>query len=369
MKRRDFLKQTSMLPLGATAGATGLVSLTSVFGQQTPIKKFQAPSPMMVGLNAFSFAKELNNATKRGQSGMSLDQLLDYCADPAHRFDAVDITGYYFPNYSANDASVPPDRFVDDLKRRASDMGLAISGTGIGNSFTGVPFDREGKAGIVFSPDEGGDRATISNDVKRIKAWIEVAARLGAPVLRVFIGLEPSYLMIEHIKPDDPDKEAKAKKLAAWRVKTMKPMVDDLSEVIEHGKRFGVIIGIQNHGDFLKTADETIELLKAVNSEWIGLIVDTGYFNTADCYIDIEKVMPYAVNFQIKEFVRHCPTPYTTPLLRPIDLDRLMAIIRRAEYRGYLPIETLSAGKTSYEPYKEIPPFLERVRQAIAKSA
>ncbi len=235
MKRRNFLKQTSILPLYATASATGLGTLASVFGQQAPTKKFEASSPMMVGLNAYSFAEELNNAMKRGQPGMSLDQLLDYCVDPAHRFDAVDITGYYFPNYSANDASVPTDQFVDDLKRRAADMGLAISGTGIGNSFTGVPFDREGKAGIVFSNDEGGDRDAVSNDVKRIKAWIEVAARLGAPVLRVFIGLEPSYLMTEHIKPNDPDKEAKAKKLAAWRAKTIKPMVDDLSEVVEHG--------------------------------------------------------------------------------------------------------------------------------------
>lgn len=385
MQRRNFLQQTSMIPLCAAVGATGLGTLPSVFGQQTPVKKFHAPKPMMVGLNAYSFAKELNNAGKRGGksggkkssgtndgksggAGMTLDQLLDYCVDPAHRFDAVDITGYYFPNYSADEASIPPDRFVEDLKRRAADLGLAISGTGIGNSFTGVPFDRQGKEGVVFSTDEGGDRVAIEKDIQRIKAWVEVAARLGSPVLRVFIGLEPSYLMAEHIKPDDPHRAEKAKKLAAWRVKTMKPMVDDLRKVVEYGKQFGVIIGIQNHGDFLKTADETIELLKDIDSEWIGLIVDTGYFNTPDCYVDIEKVMPYGVNFQVKEFVRSCPSPYMTPKFQPIDLDRLIGIVRRTDYRGYLPIETLSAGKESYEPYKEVPPFLERVRQAIKKS-
>lgn len=145
-------------------------------------------------------------------------------------------------------------------------------------------------------------------------------------------------------------------------------MIDDLRKVVEYGKQFGVIIGIQNHGDFLKTADETIELLKAVDSEWIGLIVDTGYFNTPDCYVDIEKVMPYGVNFQVKEFVRYCPSPYMTPKFQPIDLDRLFGIVRRSDYRGYLPIETLSAGKDSYEPYKEVPQFLERVRQAIKKA-
>ena len=404
IQRRDFLRKTSAIPLCAIAGATNFGTLASALGDALPVKKFHAPRPLMVGLNAYSFAKELNDAGKRGGksggkkasgtsggkkdsgtnggkkssgtsegkssgTGMTLDQLLDYCVDPAHRFDAVDITGYYFPNYSATEATVPPDRFVDDLKHRAADLGLAISGTGVGNSFTGVPFDRQGKEGIVFSTDEGGDRAAIENDIQRIKAWVEVAARLGAPVLRVFIGLEPSYLMTEHIKPDDPQKEEKAMKLAAWRVKTIKPLVDDLRNVVEYGKQFGVIIGIQNHGDFLKTADETIVLLTAVDSDWIGLIVDTGYFNTHDCYVEIKKVIPYGVNFQVKEFVRYSPSPYMTPKFQPIDLDRLIGIVRKSGYRGYLPIETLSAGKESYEPYTEIPPFLKRVRQAIAKSA
>ncbi len=113
-------------------------------------------------------------------------------------------------NYSATEATVPPDSFVDEIKNRARDLGLAICGTGIGNSLTGVPFDRAGKAGVVFSTDEGGDRAVIAKEVQRIKAWIEVAARLGAPVLRVFTGLEPSYLMKEHIKSNDPHQDVPA---------------------------------------------------------------------------------------------------------------------------------------------------------------
>jgi sugar phosphate isomerase/epimerase len=301
---------------------------------------------------------------------MTLFELLDYCADPAHRFDAVDVTGYYFPNYSASEATVPSDKFVDELKTRASDLGLPISGTGVGNSFTGVPFDREGKNGGGWSTDEGGDRAKIEKDIERIKAWIEIAARLGAPVLRVFSGLEPSYLMKEHISPDDPEKEEKAGKLKAWRTEAFKRMAEDLGVVTEYGRQFGVIIGIQNHGDFLRTADETIELLAAVNSKWLGCIVDTGYFLTPDPYVDIEKVMPYGVNFQIKEYARVSPSDYMTPEFRPIQLNRLMEIVRRSDYRGYLPIETLSAGKTErYDPYKEIPPFLKQVREAIKATA
>ena len=337
--------------------------------QEKPVTKFHAPKPFQVGLNAYSFAKELNNVAKNRGPGMSIPQLLEFCADPAHRFDAVDLTGYYFPNYSATEATVPPDKFIDEVKQRASDLGLAICGTGVGNSFTGVPFDREGKNGIVFSTDEGGDRKAIEKDIERIKAWIEVAARLGAPVLRVFTGLEPSYLMKEHIAPDDPDKTEKARKLDAWRAVTFKQMVEDLNVVVEHGKQFGVIVGIQNHGDFLKTASETIELLKAVNSAWIGVIVDTGYFLTPDPYVDMELVMPYAVNYQIKEFVRESPTEYQVADFQPIDLDRLMKIVRKSGYQGYLPIETVAAGKAGQSsPYEDVPAMLERVRTAITKS-
>jgi sugar phosphate isomerase/epimerase len=369
LNRRTFLKKAPVF--SAALSAAGLSCIRPAFGQQAPVTKFHAPSPMMVGLNAFSFGRMLNAVAKgRKGPGMSLFQLLEYCADRLHRFDAADITGYYFPGYSATEATVPPDKFVADVKRRAADLGIAISGTGIGNSFTGVPFDREGKKGIVFSKDEGGERANIVKDLARIKAWIEVAARLGAPVLRVFAGLEPSYLMKEHIAPSDPEKEKKSLKLNAWREEIFKWLVDDLSEMVEHGKQFGVIIGIQNHGDFLKTADETIELLKAVNSKWIGVIVDTGYFLTPDPYADIRRVLPYAVNFQIKELVRVCPSQYMPAPLKPTDLTRLMKIIRRSGYHGYLPIETLSAGKTSrYEPLKDVPKFLKQVREAISKTA
>ena len=415
LNRREFLHSASLL---AGCTATG----STVFAQTKPNTRFEAPSPYLVGLNAYSFSKQLNAAVRQSGGGrkgvggkrsgggkaarsglgkaggsrqgegsgqdkrtdgggrksgggkaasqMTLPGLIAYCVEPEHKFDAVDLTGYYFPNYSATEATVPPDRFVDDIKRRSHDLGLAICGTGIGNSLTGVPFDREGKKGIVFSTDEGGDRALIATEVQRIKAWIQVAARLGATVLRVFTGLEPSYLMKEHIKPNDPQKEEKSQRLAAWRAETFKRMVDDLSEVVEYAKQFGVTIGIQNHGDFLKMASETIELVSAVNSDWIGVIVDTGYFLTPDPYIDIAEVLPWAVNFQIKEYVRKCPSQYQASEFHPIDMTRLMQIVRSSAYRGYLPIETVAAGNSGpVDPYKDVPALLGKLRAAIKETA
>ena len=42
----------------------------------------------------------------------------------------------------------------------------------------------------------------------------------------------------------------------------------------------------------LQTADQCIKVLKAVDSKWVGLIVDTGNFKTDDPYADIEAVTP-----------------------------------------------------------------------------
>ena len=78
-------------------------------------------------------------------------------------------------------------------------------------------------------------------------------------------------------------------------------IADDLRECTEHGKEHGVIIGVQNHGDFLRTSDDLIELVGLVDSPWCGAIVDTGYFRSADPYVDMKKAAPYAVNWQVSK--------------------------------------------------------------------
>ena len=78
-------------------------------------------------------------------------------------------------------------------------------------------------------------------------------------------------------------------------------IADDLIECAAHGEKHGVVIGVQNHGDFLRTADDQLKLISMVNSKWCGAIVDTGYYMTSDPYVDMEKAAPYAVNWQVKQ--------------------------------------------------------------------
>ncbi len=76
----------------------------------------------------------------------------------------------------------------------------------------------------------------------------------------------------------------------------------------------------------------------AVNEEWFGLVLEIGSYSQHDPYEEVSKNIRHAVNWQINENVHHFGTQ------KPVDLERLKAIIRGSDYQGYYPIETLRPG-------------------------
>ena len=257
---------------------------------------------LKLALNAYSFDKPLMAHT------MTLDDVVHFCAQ--HRVDALNATGYYFPGYPA----APPDEYVYNLKKTAFLNGVQLSGTGVRNDFA-VP-----------------DASARKRDVQMVKDWIEVASKLGAPVLRVFSG--------------------KARPEGYTFDQALQWMIADFKECAEYGKHHGVIVGLQQHNDFLKTADETIRVINAVDSPWFGDILDVGSLHANDPYQEIEKLVPYAVSWQLKEKVADQPT----------DLKRIKNIIDKVGYRGVLPLEALGAG----DPRDRISSFLEQIRTAFS---
>jgi len=306
--RRDFLKHAGLRPLPAAGTWHG----AAAFAKTQPIKRARGPL-LKVSLNAYSFSKLLNDKVKRhAATGIDLFELVDFCAK--HNFDGIDATGYFFPGYPA----VPSDDYVNELKRRAFELGVGISGTGVRNNFT--------------QPDKTKRAA----DVQHIKEWVEVASRLGAPVLRVFADTQMKDLSWEQVA------KGYKEQVAEW-------IATDLRECAAHGKKHGVLIGVQNHGDFLETGEHLLTLINMVDSEWCGAIVDTGYFKSKDSYEDMARVAPYAVNWQVKQ------SPFGAESHVPLDLKKFVGIVRSSGYRGYLPIETLSTKAKDYDPFAVVP--------------
>lgn len=266
----------------------------------------QKGTRIKIGLNAYSFNKPLMAGT------MKLADVIDYCADQG--IDGVDLTGYYFPGYP----NVPSDQYLYALKRRAFVNGVTITGTGVRNDFALV------------------DPSSRRGHIQLVKDWVDVAAKLGADMVRVFSGRElPKGYTFDQV--------------LQW-------MVPAFQECARYGADHGVSIGLQHHDDFLKTADETIRLVKAVDSDWFSVILDVGSLRQGDPYEEIEKLLPYATNWQIKEHVW-----YGTRKV-DIDLPRLRTLIERGGYRGFTPIEALGEG----DAREVMNIFLAKVRRAFA---
>lgn len=296
--RRNFLKTMATVPAAAGLGVfTG--TLNAAIAKDETSHKFK------LSLNLYSF----NTLLQKGE--VDLNEMLRFCAK--YNFDAIDPTGYYFPGYP----EVPDDEYINEFKRKAFLLGLDISGTGIRTDFA--------------DPDV----VKRKTDVAMTKKWIEAAAKLGIPNLRIFAGTHKH----EGFSRDQ---------VFEW-------MAKDIRECCNYGKKFGVIIAIQNHNDFLKTADDVDRIFEMVDSEWLGLNLDIGSYRIKDPYEEIAQNIRYAVTWQVKENV------WLRGIETPTDFVKLFSIIKKAGYRGYLPLETLGEG----DPYEKVPDLLSRVQVAL----
>ncbi|HQS56352.1 MAG: xylose isomerase, partial [Bacteroidetes bacterium 24-39-8] len=257
---------------------------------------------LKLSLNAYSFNDMLKSKS------MSIEELIDFCAQMG--FEGIDLTGYYFPGYP----QVPSDEFLYKIKRRAHLAGLSISGTGIKNDFAQLDAEKRKK------------------DIQLVKDWIIVAAKLGAPVIRIFSGV-------------DIPKGYSWEVIATW-------MAKDIQECVDFGKSQGVIVALQNHNDFIKNALEVQDLFKLVNREWFGLVLDIGSYQQGDPFSQIQATIPLAVNWQLKEEM------YQDGKAVKTDVAKILKMILSSNYRGFIPIETLGKG----DPKQKVAQFLKEIK-------
>ncbi len=244
---------------------------------------------------------------------MDIFDMLRWAADIG--FQAVDITGYYFDGYPHK----PEPSYLYRIKRQAHALGIEISGTGIRNDFT-IP-----------------EKALRMKEKERVMDWIHVAADLGAPVLRIFAGQE--------------------KREGYTRAQVNEWFIQDVYDCVREGQSNGVIIGLQNHNDYMINSVVVTEIMNAITNPWFGLILDTGSYRQEDPYKAIEKTASYAVNWQVKEKIFVDGKEVET------DIPRLFSIIRHSGYHGYVPIETLGAG----DPKTKIKALYDQVIPELIK--
>jgi sugar phosphate isomerase/epimerase len=256
-----------------------------------------------ISLNAYSFTRPLL------AHEMNLKELFQFAAETG--FMGVDLTAYYIPGYP----EVPEDKTLFDIKRMALLQGLAITGTGVRNDFTSA------------------DPEVRAKEIDLVKNWIVAAAKMGAPYVRVFAGRE---------SPEGHTRD----EIKTW-------IIEAFQECADFASSYGVMVTFQNHNDFIVATEDVIDIIEGVHSEWFGFMLDIGSLPVPDPYKDIERLIRYAVTWQVKENVN------TNEGSVPTDFARLMKIVNEHNYQGFFPLETLGEG----DPREKVKALYKKVME------
>ncbi|MCP4175041.1 MAG: sugar phosphate isomerase/epimerase [Fuerstiella sp.] len=305
--RRHFLSAAA----ATTAYSLLPLSSSSIVAAADPPVRNGKPL-LKLSLAAYSFNKffaRRGTPEQIAAAEMTLEKFIDYCAEQG--LGAAELTGYYFPQEVTTE-------YLLSLRQRTHRLGLDISGTAIGNDFCLVS-------------GEARDR-----QLAECRRWIDYAAIMGAPAIRIFAGKVPQG-----------DSEEAA----------VERCVDGINQSLDYAATRGVFLALENHGGITSTPEQLLKIVDSVKSSpWFGVNFDSGNFRTDDPYRDLERIAPYAVNAQVKVMLHTADRKQAYPA----DLSKVIRILQNASYRGYVALEF-----EERNPFEEIPKVLKQLRDLI----
>lgn len=255
-----------------------------------------------LSLAAYSRRQDLDSGR------MDLFQFIDWCSEMD--LAGVELTSYYFKKDFDK-------TYLHELKRRAFSKGLTVSGTAIRNNFCLPPGPRKEK------------------EVAQVKQWIDHAAELSAPHIRIFAG--------------DLPKDADKADGIEW-------VADGIKEVLAHAAERAVFLGLENHGGITaRVADHLAICDKVGPHPWFGINLDTGNYRM-NAYEELAMAAPRAVNVQIKVDIVG-----EGGRLEPVDLGKIRSILEKAGYKGWIVLEY--EGKAN--PVEAAPDWIAKMKQTF----
>lgn len=282
MNRRDFFQQTTALG-AATLAPSSLLATPPV------------ASPFKLGLSTYSY---WHFKTPK----VPIENVIDEAARLG--IEGVDILHRQMDNED--------NAYLQKLKRHAFVNGVDLICLSIHQSFV--------------SPDAAERQKNIDHTLH----CIELAYKLGIPSIRLNSGRWNTIksfdeLMakrgVEPILPGYTEDDG------------FKWCIDSIEKCLPKAAECGVMLAIENHWGLTSTPEGLLRIRKAIDSPWLGVLLDTGNF-LEDPYTKLEKVAPVANFVQAKTY-------YGGGEWYTLDLDykRIINILRQANYKGYIALE------------------------------
>jgi len=270
-----------------------------------PIKR-NGPPRLKLSLAAYSFRKQLT-AKPETPGAMDMMGFIDWCA--TQDLDAFEPTSYFFPE------KITPG-YLAQMKRKAHLHGLDVSSGAIRNVFT-LP-----------------DGPELNKWHDHVDTWIDHYAAIGCPIIRVFAGKAPKGI---------PEEQA------------INNAVRNLEKACKRAGEKGIILALENH-DFLMDSRRLQTIVERVDSPWFAVNLDSGNFIDKDGYEAFERTAPYAATVQLKVELRD-----ESGKKVPADFGRLVKILKKANYRGYVVLEY----EAKEDPFVAVPRYLKELRKLI----
>ncbi len=258
---------------------------------------------LRAGLVAYSYRKLL------GDKSMNYEDLIRKIADWG--LDGLDCTVYWFPDNS--------NEYLAKLRRTAFKNGVQIYNAGV-------------RVSLSQPTPELRDA-----EVEKIKQWVNVADRLGAGHIRVFGGPIP--------------KGATEQQAIAWAAEVMR-------RGAEYAGSRGISVGVEDDGGLTTAAGPTVAIVRQADSPWAGINADSGNLRD-NGYAQFETMLPYTTSVHLK---RDMAGP--DGKREPADWNRLLNMLGKAGYRGYVGLEY--EGNT---PETDVPALAADLGAAVRKAS
>jgi L-ribulose-5-phosphate 3-epimerase len=283
--RRDFLKYSSALLIPS-------VNLESQPANSQPIKVTNKIKLSISSYSYWHFKKEK----------YSLFKVIDEAAKLG--VEGVDILHRQMESED--------NAYIQQIKRHAFENGIALTCLSI-------------HQGFVFA-----DKTEWQKNIDHTIKCIELAAKMGIPCLRLNTGRWNTIksfddLMknrgIEPIIPGYTEDDG------------FKWCIEGIEKCLPAAEQNGVLLALENHWGLGSTPEGMLRIKKAIDSPWLGLLMDTGNF-LENPYSKLEMIAPQTKFVQAKTY-------FGGGEWYSLDLDypRIIQILRKVNYQGYISIE------------------------------
>lgn len=280
---------------------------------------------MQIGSSTYSFRRLTNEITAEERDRTILG-IIDEA--PRYGLTGLELLAIQFES--------DEPQYINEVKRRAVLNGLDLYALSIHNNFV--------------KPDPNERRAEMDKALK----WIDVAYRLGVPIMRLFGGRWDTVGFMELMAQDGLEEP-----LPGYRYEdAIEWNIECFTELTKRASDLGIILAIENHWGITYSADGVLDIVKGVDSPWFKVIMDCGNFRV-NTYEQLAALAPHTVLVHIKSY-QGGGLYYDFE----VDYGKVFDILKDVNYNGYLSLEY--EGRDA--PSKALPPLIEEMERLVSSN-